>query len=251
MKNVILFCLVILIQLSARANSVEEGRYVALQTGYGILSSSLSGSGFNSDLPGKGNLIYGLDLTYRDSDNEVGYSFKYDKAESQETAPSGLTPADLTVSREDIRLMASFAPWDELESLRLGVGYSRLKTGATETSPNNILTEQISQGLMLNALWTSQLELMDSDVVVNYEGLLYLPYEVRESAQVTGYNASYLGAEAKVTAEYPVWGEAVGFFGLGYRYDQVTYSGSVSRGVTDGTDVRTMMMIPVGIKFGY
>lgn len=250
MKNLILITLLLFASHSTFAQSIEEGRYFAIQSGYSVLSSNLSGSGFNSDLPGKGGLLYGIDFSYQTPDSSTQYNLKYEKSEVDQSAPSGVTPASLSVSREEFRLLVSISPWDsgKLENLRVGLGYGILQTGATNTSPNNVLTKQSSQGLLLNVIYKTKLK---SEWSILSEFLVYLPHQINESQQVTGYNPKFIGSELKFTAEYPLSDDIVGFAGASYRVDQVSYDGSVSRGVTNGKDIRTQFAIPVGIKIGY
>ncbi len=250
MKTLFLTTLLMFAGFSARAQSVEEGRYVGIHTGYGILSSKLSGSGFNSDLPEKGGLLYGIDFSYQNPDSGTQYNLKYDKAGVDQSAPAGVTPTNLSVFREEFRFVISFAPWDSgrFENLRFGFGYGILQTGATDTSPNNVLTKQSSQGLLFNTSYKMKLK---SDWSLLSEFLIYLPHQIKESQQVTGYNPKFIGAELKFSAEYPLSDDIVGFAGASYRMDQVSYDGSVSRGVTGGQDTRTQFAIPVGIKIGY
>ena len=252
MKKIFLFTCLVFLAHVAQAKSVDQGQYVALEAGYGQTSSSLTGTGFNSDLPGKAGLVTGLDLSYRNQENDIGYNFEYQNIDSKATAPASLTPSDVSLTREEIKFLISFSPWSspELENLRLGLGYGYLKSTATKTLPNNIVTEQISQGAIFNATWAAELE-SQPEVLLNYEALIYLPHSVRESAQVTGYNPSYLGVEVRITAEYSFWNNTLAYAGVGYRTDQVSFDGSVSRGVTSGKDVRATLTIPVGIKFGY
>lgn len=250
MKTLFLTTLMMLVGSSAYAQSVEEGRYIGLQSGYGMLSSSLSGSGFNSDLPDKGGLIYGIDFSYQNPDSETQYNLKYDKTSVDQTAPTGVTPTSLSVFREEFRFVISISPWDsgKFENLRIGFGYGILQTGATNTSPNNVLTKQSSQGLLFNASYKMKLK---SDWSMLSEFLIYLPHQIKESQQITGYNPEFIGAEIKFLAECPLSDDIVGFAGASYRMDQVSYDGSVSRGVTGGQDTRTQLAIPVGIKIGY
>jgi hypothetical protein len=250
MKNLFLTTLLLLTSFSVNAQSVEDGRYVGIHSGYGILSSSLSGSGFNSDLPGKGGLLYGIDFSYQNPDSGAQYNLKYEKTAVDQAAPSGVTPTNLSIFREEFRFAVSFAPWDsgKFENLRIGFGYGILQTGATETLPNNVLTKQSSQGLLFNVSYKMK---MKSDWSMLSEFLIYLPHQIRESQQVTGYNPKFLGAELKLLAEFPLSDDIVGFAGASYRMDQVNYDGSVSRGVTGGQDTRTLLAIPVGIKIGY
>ncbi len=250
MKTLFLTTLTFFIGFSASAQSVEEGRYIGIHSGYGILSSSLSGSGFNSDLPGKGGLLYGIDFSYQNPDGSTQYNLKYDKAAVDQTAPSGVTPTNLSVFREEFRFVIYFLPWDSgrFENLRIGFRYGSLQTGANDTSPNNVLTKQSSQGLLFNAAYKMKLK---SDWTLLSEFLIYLPYQIKESSQITGYNPKFIGAEIKFLAEYPLSDDIVGFAGASYRMDQVSYDGSVSRGVTGGQDTRTQLAIPVGIKIGY
>ncbi len=250
MKTLFLTTFTVFVSFSAHAQSVEEGRYIGLQSGYGILSSSLSGSGFNSDLPGKGGLLYGIDFSYQNSDSETQYNIKYDKTSVDQTAPTGVTPTGLSVFREEVRFLISISPWDSgrFENVRIGLGYGILQTGATDTSPNNVLTKQSSQGLLFNASYKTKLK---SDWSMLSEFLIYLPHQIKESQQITGYNPKFIGAELKFLAEYPLSDDIIGFAGASYRMDQVSYDGSVSRGVTSGQDTRTQLAIPVGIKIGY
>lgn len=249
MKILFLCSLLLLIGFSASAQ-VEEGRYIGIQSGYGILSSSLSGAGFNSDLPGKGGLLYGVDLSYQNQDSGTQYNLKYDKVAADLTAPSGITPTSLSISREELRFAVSIAPWDSgtFENVRLGIGYALLETGGTNTSPNNVLTNQASQGLLLNASHKMKIK---SEWSLLSELAIYLPHQVKESQQATGYNPKFIGYELKFSSEYPLSDDIVGFAGISYRTDQVSYDGSVNRGVTGGQDTRTLIAIPVGIKIGY
>jgi hypothetical protein len=250
MKTLIVFISFLFVGNFVFAQSVEEGRYLAIRSGYGLLSSSLAGSGFNSELPSKGGVIYGVDMSCQNLDSDTWYKLSYDKISVDQVAPSGVNPSNISIYREEIRFVVSFAPWDAgaLEKLRLGIGYSFLESGGPNTSPNNILTTQTSQGLILNALYSSKFK---SKYVLQTEFLIYLPHQIRESQQVTGYNPKYIGAELKVTADYALSEDILGFVGLSYRYDQVSFSGSVNRGVTGGQDTRTMFAIPIGIKIGY
>lgn len=250
MKTLIVAAITTFVSFSASAQSVEEGRYVGLHLGYGMLSSSLSGSGFNSDLPDKGGLLYGIDFSYQNPNEEAQYNLKYDKTTVDQTAPTGVTPTSLSVFREEFRFLVSISPWDSgrFENLRIGFGYGILQTGATNTSPNNVLTKQSSQGLLFNASYKTKLK---SDWSIISEFLIYLPHQIKESQQITGYNPKFIGAELKFLAEYLLSDDIVGFAGASYRLDQASYDGSVSRGVTGGQDTRTQLAIPFGIKIGY
>ncbi|OFZ29524.1 MAG: hypothetical protein A2622_07295 [Bdellovibrionales bacterium RIFCSPHIGHO2_01_FULL_40_29] len=250
MKILFITTLLVFASFLAHAQGVGKGRYIGLQSGYGILSSGLSGSGFNSDLPGRGGLLYGIDFSYQNPDSETQYDFKYDKASVDQTAPLGVTPASLSIFREEFRFIISILPWDfgRFENLRIGFGYSILQTGATDTLPNNILTKQSSQGLLLNATYRMELEF---DWSMQSEFLIYLPHQITESQQITGYNPKFIGAEFKFLLETPLSDDIIGFFGTSYRIDQVSYDGFVSRGVTSGQDTRTQIAIPIGIKIGY
>ncbi len=161
-----------------------------------------------------------------------------------------MTPTNLTLFREEFGFVISISPWDSgnFENLSLGLGYGILQTGATETAPNNLLTKQSSQGLRFNAVHKTKLK---SDWSILSEYLIYLPHQIKESQQITGYNPKFISAELKFLAEYPITDDIVGFVGASYRIDQVSYDGSVSRGVTGGVDTRTQVAIPVGIKIGY
>jgi opacity protein-like surface antigen len=230
--------------------SVEDGKYISVHSGYGMMSSSLSGSGFNSDLGGEGGAIFGAEFSYKSAGSDVQYKLSYEKTSLDQDAPAGVTPTSLTVFREDFRFLMSFAPWDSgrLENFRVGLGYGVLGTGATNTTPNNVLTNQLSQGALFNLSYQSE---WHTGCSLGSELLIYLPHQIQESAQVTGYNPKFIGAELKLTLDYLFSNQVSGFIGASYRVDQVTYEGSVSRGVTDGQDTRNMFAIPIGLKIGY
>lgn len=231
------------------AKVLNPGNFLALHSGYGVHSSSLTGTGFNSDLSGAMGLIYGAEFSHL-SETGIQFRIKYDKATADQEAPAGITPTNITVTREEFRFLASVSAWEsgEPDILRLGAGYSFIQNGATDTLPNNVLTKQSSQGLILNAtslykfnpLWS-----LESEV------LIYLPHKVQESPQVTGYNPNFVGAEIKFAVDYVFSEQLVGFIGASYRLDQVSYEGTVDRGVTNGQDSRTLLAFPVGLKIGY
>jgi hypothetical protein len=233
----------------AAAKLQNPGNFIALHSGYGIQSSSLTGTGFNSDLSGAMGLIYGAEISHQSANTGIRYSLKFENASAEQEAPAGVTPADITVLREEYRFVASIPTWNSGgEDLRLGIGYSFLQTGATDTLPNNVMTKQSSQGVILNAAYQVK---VNPEWSVGTEVLLYLPHKVQESPQVTGYNPNFVGAEVKILVDYTFSEQLVGFIGASYRMDQVSYEGTVDRGVTDGHDSRNLFAIPVGLKIGY
>lgn len=250
MKNLRLTLTILFLSPALFAQSIEEGRSISAYSGYTLQSSKLSGTGFNSELPGKGSLLYGFDFSYQGQQNPTRYIFKYSTANGEQSAPSGLSPSKLTVQREEYSFQASLALWDSgiLENLRLGLGYAYLQSGATDTSPNNVLTKQTTQGVLFGLSYTSK---FSSDLSLISDFLIYLPHQFNESSQVTGYNTRYIGTEIKFVAEYLFADNAAVFGGMIYRLDQASFDGSVNRGVTGGVDARTVFTIPIGLKFGY
>lgn len=249
MKTLIIALLLLQYNFNAHAESVEEGRFIGVHTGYGMSSSDLTGTGFNAKLPSKGSVIYGGEISYQATGSDTQFSLKHDRTSYSMNAPTGVTPTSLTGFREDTRLMVTVAPWEgSLENLRLGFGYGVLRTGATDTATYNVMNKQTSQGPMFNIAnkWKFK-----SDWSLQSELLLYLPHRVIESPQITGNNGQMLGAEAKISIEYLVSENILAFIGASYRMDRATYSGSETRGVTDGVDTRTYIAIPVGLKIGY
>lgn len=234
-----------------KASSAKmDGRYFAIQSGYGNLSSKLSGEGFNSELKGASGLLYGVKASYQEPESDVHYTLSYDKISADQSAPSGVTPNMVAVSREELKYVVSLAPWNEgfRRNFRVGFGYSILETGAKDTLPNNVLTKMSSQGFV--ATFSHTTEAMSAWPVLS-EILVYLPHQVKESSQVTGYNPKYLGGEFNVSFEHAMDSNIIGFFGARYRMDQVSFEGSVNRGVTDGIETRVLTAIFFGIKAGY
>lgn len=231
------------------AHQFDNDQFVALQYGYGMLSSKLSGTGFNSDLPSQGNFFPGIEVSKR-SDSKMSYSVNYEKFAVDLTPPSGLTPSSISIFREELKFMATtpMIGSGPFESLRLGLGYQFLKSGGTNTSPNNILTTQSSQGLVLKATYSTDHK---TTQLFTYDFLIYLPHQIKESEQMTGYNPKYLGYELNVTVQRTLSENMVGFTGLCYQVDQASFDGAGTRGVSGGNDTRTFMTIPIGIKIGY
>lgn len=246
MSRLLLFS-IIFFGAPALCQIIDDGRYVSAYGGYGILSSELSGSGFNTELPSRGGLSYGADISYQRPDSDAWFDLSYAKTSVDQSAPNGVTPQQISTYLEDWRFIFSFAIPNS-DKFRIGLGYGFLKSGGTSTSPNNVLTTQTSQGLIVNASYIWQLK---TNLELRSGLLIYLPHQVSESDQVTGHNPRYLGAEAKVSMEYVLSGPFVAFTGVSYRRDQVSFSGTGSRGVSGGKDVRTIWTIPLGIKIGY
>lgn len=250
MKTIIFALLLLQMSLNCNAESVEDGRYLGIYSGYGMNSSSLTGTGFNATLPAKGAAIYGGEISYQGSDSETLYSLKYEKSSYSMNAPTGVTPTSLSGYREDVRLMVFVAPWDSgtFENVRIGFGYGILRTGATDTISYNVLNNQTSQGPMFSIGHKLKFK---SDWALQSSLLVYLPHRVIESPQITGTNGQMLGAEAKLSLDYLISENIMAFLGVSYRMDRASYSGLETRGVTNGVDTRTYIAIPIGLKIGY
>ncbi len=248
--KLISFVLFILFCIVSHAESVEDGRYIGVHSGYGISSSDLTGTGFNAKLPARGSVVYGGDLSYKAADASTLFNLKYDKTSFDMNAPAGVSPASISVYREDIRFMAIVSPWEDgsFENFTLGIGYGLLRTGATDTSTYNVLNKQTSQGLMLNVGYKFALR---QDWILHSDLGLFLPHRLIEGPQITGMNGQQMGFEANLALNYAVSERFVAFIGATYRLDKATFDGSGSRGVTSGVDNRTYIAIPVGIKIGY
>ncbi|MBX3034495.1 MAG: hypothetical protein KF865_11275 [Bdellovibrionaceae bacterium] len=231
-------------------SSIEEGRFVSLYSGYGMLSSDLSGSGFNSNLPARGAGIFGASASYQGSESNARFSVDYNRIAASYNSPSGISPGSISLTREEFSFLATFAPWEngKVENLRLGIGYEYLKSAGSDTLPNNVVNRQTSQGILLSL---SYLEKFGSDFSLLGEIRLYLPHQISEGPQTTGYNPKMMGEEARLIGEY-LFSESMSVFtGVTYRQDQVSFDGSVDRGVTGGRDTRTLIAFPVGLKVGY
>lgn len=228
------------------AQDASDNRYISLFTGYGALSSQLTGSGFNADMPAKGAMLYGLEASYQPKNDYNQYILKYEKISADQDSPSGVSPSKITTSREEIRFLFKFSPWDsgKFEKLRLGIGYAFLESDGTITSPNNVVTKQNSQGIVLNGSYVFEVH----DIILTPEISFYLPHRFRESQQTTGYNPNYIGFELKLNAEHAFTDSLMGFIGVTYRLDTVSFDGSGDRGVTSAKDERTYFSIPMGIK---
>jgi hypothetical protein len=256
LTGILLFSLSVFADTSAPSivvpslQTFESGRYLQINSGYGMFSSALTGAGFNADIPGKFDFIYGLSFSFQSPDSGTRFLLDYDKTSNEQNAPSGLSPSSITLTREEFKFLVSVTPWQEnrLQNLRLGLGYGLLKSGATDTLPNNVLSNQVSQGLHLFANYKMNYKPQWNLIL---EGGLYLPHQIKESSQVTGNNPKYLGLEASAQADYSWLQNFIIFFGANYRIDQVSYDGTASRGVTSGKDTRTLFTIPVGIKISY
>lgn len=250
MKFIIINLFILGLAQVSNAQVVTDGSYIAVHTGYGSVASELKGDGFTAELPYKGSFIYGAEVSYQFKESTKQVSFKYDKVRVEQDAPDGLSPSTITIDREEVRFLFSFSPWDtaELEHLKFGIGYGFLTSGATDTSPNNVMTKQTTQGLLLHAKHKLPIE---GGWSINPEVLLYFPHQINETDQVTGYNPKYYGIELKIGGEYQV-SERVKLFGaLMHRTDTVSYSGSVSRDVRNGKDTRNYFSVPLGIKVDF
>lgn len=232
------------------ANAIEASRQIALRSGYGRLTSQLSGAGFNADLPNRYSTVYGVDLAYRDPEAEFNYEFGYDRTSVDLVAPDALTPSAITAFREETTILATIAPWanDEKDGVRLKFGLSSVRFGGTETAPNEMLTTQEAVGVLVGASHTWSFAEKGS---FTPEALLFLPFSVRESNQVTGYSPTSVGLNVRLLVEYEFFKDIAGFVGLEDRVERTEFKGSVSRGVTDGTDLRSFLSIPIGVRFGF
>lgn len=242
--------LILLTGFSLKSFGDEGNRYILVHSGYGISSSSLSGSGFNSTLPEKSGPLYGFDIAYKMNNIEPQFFLKYKKASAAFSGPTEVTPNQLSIFREEFRIGTNFGIWDTsfLENFRLGIGYATLKTGGTHTLPNNILTHQSTQGFFIQA---SYKYFIDMDKSITPEILFYLPHHIQESEQITGYNPKLESYEIKTLFEIQIFDNLVGQTGISYRIDRSIFEGSGNRGVIAGQDKRTYIEIPIGFKISY
>ena len=250
MRLIIFTALLLSYSFPGHSESVEEGRYVGLYSGYANSSSDLTGTGFNAKLPARGSAIYGGDLSFKADGADTRFNLKYEKTTFDMSAPTGVTPTTISAYREDVRLMASFSPWDSgtLENLSIGLGYGILRTGATDTLTYNVLNKQTSQGPLFGVGYKWKFK---QDWILQSDLMLYLPHRVIESPQITGANGQMIGAEARLSVDYMISESFTAFIGATYRMDRASFDGTETRGVTGGVDTRTYIAIPVGIKIGY
>lgn len=246
MKIVYLLILFFFIS-NANAYSLNEDSYVSLFSGYGVLASELSGSGFNSDLPANGGTLYGIEGSYQPDSSFNQYLFKYERIAVDQNSPNGISPENMSTSREELRLLTKFSPWDSgiLENVKIGVGYAFLASKGSATLPNAVVTNQHSQGVILNAAYVFEIS---DDTVVMPEASVYLPHRFSESLKSTGHNPNYIGLEVGSKIESTFTDNIHGFIGAIYRIDEVSFDGAGDRGVTNGNDTRIYFSVPVGLK---
>lgn len=232
---------------NAYAYSLSEDSYVSLFSGYGALASELSGSGFNSELPVNTGALYGIEASYQPESSFNQYILKYQKTSGDQNSPNGITPVSISTSREELRLLTQFSPWDSgiFENVKIGIGYAFLGSHGSVTSPNAVVTNQNSQGVILSAACVFEIS---DDMVVMPETSIYLPHRLSESQTSTGHNPNFIGLELGAKIENSLTNNVHGFIGAIYRLDEVSFDGTGDRGVTNGKDTRTYFSAPVGLK---
>ncbi|MBX3040539.1 MAG: hypothetical protein KF789_07535 [Bdellovibrionaceae bacterium] len=250
MKTITIILTIFFSQYCFAQSSIDDGRYINIYSGITSLSSNVSGSGFSSELPGKSGPMLGADVSYQFKDSSARVNFFYEHGSNSVNSPSGLTPSQITMSKNQYTLMVSFVPVDSgmFQNLRLGLGYSVLMQGGDDTSPNNISTMQSSQGLLLHASY----EIKAGDSFIIQPGLgIYLPYQISEKSQVSGNNPKFMGTELKLTVDYLISDSFSIFAGVEYNRYQANFDGTGSRGTSSAQDVRTDLALPLGFKLGY
>lgn len=231
-------------------SSIEDGSYINIYSGVTSQASQVSGAGFSSEIPGKNGSLLGADVSYQLKDSSARINFEYEHGSNSVSAPPGITPSQVTMSKTHYTLMGSFIPAESgaLRNLRLGVGYSVLIQGADDTSPNNIVTMQSTQGLLLHAAYGM---FISESLIVEPSLRIYLPYQISEKSQVSGNNPKFIGTEFKLTADYLLSDSFSFFAGVGYNRYQANFDGTGSRGTSGAQDVRTDLSLPLGFKLGY
>ncbi|MES2857217.1 MAG: hypothetical protein V4692_15215 [Bdellovibrionota bacterium] len=230
--------------------SIDEGRFVVLRSGHASLSSNLTGSGTSTALQASSGILFDVDVSYQPESNTDRYGLSYFNATTNQTTGTGVTPRTVDVEVLSYQLHWTRQPWSEglLSNFRFGLGYGYLESGASNTTPFVVMTNQKSHGPVL--LVEHGAEPLPKFLVIS-KFQVYVPFELTESVQRTGYNRATIGLEASLDLEYLVQENFAISLGVGYQHQQSRFEGTGTRGVTDGTDARKMLKIPVGIKIGY
>jgi hypothetical protein len=231
-------------------DAVSGAWYAEFIGGLGVLSNDLSGTGFSSALPFTMGSDFGLKLGYEPGMQNLDYAVQYRGQAFTFETPSSISPAKINATRSETQLLAKMTPfltgWQK--EITLGVGYQFVNYVADVTTPNVVMTGQTVSGIYLTGEYNVTFN-EDINSVLNIG--LFLPHSFSESNAQTGYGFKFLGYSFGIDFEWRLSETWMFMTGMQFQHEQISFSGTGDRSVSDATDGRSLITIPIKARWNF
>lgn len=226
----------------------SEGFSLDIGGGLSYMDAQLEGTGFAGKLPSTQGMAYGAVVSRGWSKRGMKLSLKYNQAQADMDAPSTVTPSSISAVRSEYGLsLLATASETFLGSFRYGAGYQVVQYAVDDNTPA-LITDQTTYGfaiylerdIQFSEKWFSTLDLS-----------VYAPNNFSERDANSGFNARFLGLGIGYQLNFKVKEELAIYLGVDYRRDAVGFSGTGARGTTNARDTRTLISVPVGIRWDF
>lgn len=236
----------------------EDADYRSLRIGgeggMHLQSYTLTGTGYSSSLNTTTGVFYGFKASYQDeSDSYYSFVLKMRMSATTFGGLTGLSPDSVVLKNNSYQFIVFGKLLERLESeflkeIRIGLGYAYLRRSVTITTPNAAFTPQTQHGLTLNAAYAIP---FDENTVIDTNLQVFLPWAFSEDSNYTGFHTSTLAYEIGGDIIHSLTPSIDVSAGVYFRQDRNGFSGTGSRGTTDGAEALTSISVPLNVTFKF
>ncbi|MEK6554720.1 MAG: hypothetical protein AABZ31_05740 [Bdellovibrionota bacterium] len=231
---------------------LEPDSYVKLMGSLDVINSELHGSGFKHDTSSDLGAGYILKIDHALSSEFGRIGFQYSNTDVEAESPNSISPTSVDIRRTEYSLYYKTAPIKSgfFKDSRLGVGYFIFEYDADQTTPNILITNQQVQGFSFSI---DHDIIINSSLLANLGGGLYVPFKFNEEEANTGYYREYYAVYLSGTVDYSL-GETSDFAltaGFHLQRDYAKFEGMGDRGSSNSEDIRYLFRIPIGLKYSF
>lgn len=223
----------------------EPGLHFGLLAAPVSETAKLEAIGFSSTLPAKIGYLAGAEIGYQFAGSPVELSGSFEFSRTKFAALSGVSPTEITLERRHASAMGRYKGF-LTPGLDLVLGYSWRTRAAAETTPRAVVTNKNAAGLIAGAGYSSSLS---PELAILSKVEFFLPHRHEETLSITGYHRSSSMVQAKIGLSRPLGPSSSASLSLSARYERSTYSGTGTRGSTNGAETDWTFALPLEVRF--
>lgn len=228
------------------------GLSIRLMGGAGMDTYSLSGTGFTTNLPPTLSTLYGGEIRYRPQNAVFSMFGRALLRKMKYTDLSGLTPSSVELTKTEMVGGLRFYLFNTAESsfwnsFSIGVGYSAMIHNATETQPDQVITDSTARGLMLVAM--QEFSLGSNPCELAFE--VHLPNSFQETGRNSGTFQSSTRYRLSGLFAIPLFSAVQ--LGLGFyaSLSKNSFSGVGTRGTSNAQEQILDFGFPLQLKVDF
>jgi hypothetical protein len=226
--------------------------YVKILGSADMISSELTGSGFNHDTASDVGVGYILKFDHALGADSGRLGFQYSSTDVEAESPSSISPDSIDVQRSEYLVYYKTPTFKDgfLKNSRVGIGYFLFEYEADQTTPNILITNQRAEGLNLSIDHES---VLSSSLITSLGGGVFVPFRFNEEKANTGYFRDFYAIYISGSVDYSL-GRTSDFAlsaGFHLQRDYAKFEGTGNRGSSNSEDIRYLFRLPVGLKYSF